>query len=90
MVLLLFTDNNHNEATPANPHTEAPLFNQKAAFLRHFYTLGKKKEKKKQQPPKKAPDFPPVKQNCINFTEFSDPDILAVFASGGVPGLLQL
>lgn len=34
--LLQFTDNNHNEATPANPHTAATLFNQKAVFLRHF------------------------------------------------------
>lgn len=37
--------------------------------------------------PKKAADFPHVKLNCIKFTEFSDPDILAVLASGGVPGL---
>lgn len=81
--LLQFADNNHNEATPANPYTSAPLFNQKAAFLRPF-----EKTKNPKKLLKKAPDFPPVKQSCINFTDFSL--VLAAFASGGVPASQQL
>lgn len=38
-VLLQFPDNAHNEATPANLQSVEPLFNQKAAFLRHTHCI---------------------------------------------------
>lgn len=86
--LLQFADKNHNEATPANPYTLAPLFNQKAAFLRPFE---KKKQKKKNSvAPKKNTGLSPREAGLYKLYWLFRSLVLAAFASGGVPALQQL
>lgn len=81
-VLLQFTDNNHNEATPANLHSvesESSISQaHTVAFLSLslFFRWSTKLQKKHRT-------FP---QNCINFIELSNPDTSVVFASGRAPG----